>query len=116
MQTRYYHITTNDKKLIKGRIDYLFRKSKKDYRTKLLNEFGADVLTLIDKVILDMFVDRLINCKPTIRYIDIYEQLEKNLGFIFDINEYETVKDFWFSDKGSIFTPDDAKEIDGGIQ
>ena len=111
MQTRYYHITTQDKKLIKGRIDYLFRKTKKKYYTKLVDEFGVDVVQLIDKYIVEMFVNRFIEPDVVIRYIDIYEKLEKELGFIFDINEFETVRDFWFTDKGSIFCPEDAEEI-----
>lgn len=108
---RYYHITVEDKKLIKGRIDYIFGINKKNPYKKLENEFGVDVVTLIDKEIMNCFVDKIVKPDHMVRYIDVYDRLEKELGFIFDINAYETVSDFWFSEKGSIFEPNDAVEI-----
>lgn len=104
-------VKQKDKEILKRFIEVTFKNENEDVYTHIENIFGKHLAQKIDEEVFMSFYNATMKRQlHYIKYIDILETISNKYDIIFDCS-YENISDCFFSDNGSIFTPDDRRYI-----
>lgn len=103
-------ITSEEKELIRKRIDYIMGVELSASYEKLKEIFGIRIVKEIDYIIEKFHYRVWVLQDESITYLKIYMELEDKLHFVFDVN-FEDITDCYFGTMGSIYPETDNKRI-----
>lgn len=104
-------IEPKDKEMLRTRIDFVFGIIETNNYQEIKKVFGKGTAMNIDDIITTFHYNMWILGNYNITYLMIYEKMEKDLNFIFDVS-FDNITDCHFGSKGSLYPDTDNVVID----